>query len=123
MNNDATDWKKTIDDLLIRQHKFRDSRYCAQELAADLGISTSRLSRILRSTYGQTYTDIVMALRMKRARRHLADPAKNSMTVEEIGVLSGFGNKQTFFATFKRITGVTPADYRKTAQQHNSHTV
>ena len=35
------------------------------------------------------------------------------LTIEEIGTLVGFANRQSFYASFYRIMGETPNGYRK----------
>lgn len=109
--------KERILYLLIQQKKFRDSDYSQAKLAADVGTSTYTLSKVLRKIFGMTYTDIVHKYRIREAMRQLKNPRKQDYTVDEIGMLVGFGNRQSFFSAFKKVTGTTPERFRV---MHNS---
>ena len=41
------------------------------------------------------------------------DKRFSDMTIEEIGTMVGFANRQSFYAAFYRIAGETPNNYRK----------
>lgn len=109
----ARNMKKDIETLLIKSHKYRDPDYSATRLAEDLGVENYKLSRILKAEYGSSYSDIVLSLRVADAKRHLVNPNKADMTVDEIGVLVGFKNRVSFFLAFRKFTGETPEEYRK----------
>jgi AraC-like DNA-binding protein len=47
---------------------------------------------------------------MARAKALLANPAR---TVTEIGALVGFVETSSFTAAFRRVTAMTPTDYRR----------
>ena len=111
--------KERILHLLIQQKKYRDGDYSQAKLATDLGVSTYTLSKVLRRIFGMTYTDIVHKYRIRDAIRQLKNPRKQDYTVDDIGMLVGFRNRQSFFSAFKKATGTTPEKYRTT---HNTYT-
>ena len=43
----------------------------------------------------------------------MTDKRYLDLTIEEIGTLVGFANRQSFYASFYRIMGETPNSYRK----------
>ena len=43
----------------------------------------------------------------------MTDKRYADMTIEEIGSVVGFANRQSFYASFYRIMRETPNDYRK----------
>ncbi len=67
-------------------------------------------SRLFKQETGQTYSDFVISLRMKRAMDYLKDP---TIRVYEIGLLVGYRNAKHFQKLFKRFTGMTPSEYRE----------
>jgi len=109
----APDMKKEIETILIKQRKYRDPDYSASRLAEDLGIENYKLSRIMKKEYGCSYSDLVLSLRVDDAKKHLSNPNKAQMTVEEIGILVGFKNKVSFFLAFRKYTNMTPEVFRK----------
>ena len=104
--------KTRIDELLIKQKKYRDGDYSQRRLAEELGVSTFVLSRTLRQEYGMTYAQLVHKYRVRDAMRYLRSSQKRQYTVDDIGLLVGFGNRQSFFSAFKRETGLTPERFR-----------
>ena len=104
--------KGLIDEILIRGKKYRDPMFSAGELAGRLGVSRWALSRIVRKEYGMGYADVVNGCRVKEAMRLLRDRRFEAYSVDEIGTMVGFGNRQSFFSAFKKIAGVTPERYR-----------
>ena len=106
--------KNLIDHIIRVEKKYRDPDFSACKLAERLGIRSYTLSRIIKSEFGTTYTDIVHTLRIQDAMRHLKDKRFSPYTVDDIGVMVGFCNRQSFFSAFKKATGMTPEKYRLT---------
>lgn len=108
--------KGQIDEILIRGKKYRDPRFSAGDLAEMLGVSRWHLSRIVRMEYGMGYVEVVHGYRVKDAMRHLRDKRFEVYSVDDIGEMVGFGNRQSFFSAFKKIVGMTPEKYRMMTQ-------
>ena len=52
-------------------------------------------------------------LRVEEARQLLAETSRSDMHVIEVAYAVGFNNKASFNAAFKRATGMTPTEYRR----------
>lgn len=105
-------YRNLIDQIIRVEKKYRDPDFSASMLAERMGLPSYALSRILKSTYGTTYTNIVHALRIQDAARHLKDKRFAPYSVDDIGVMVGFSNRQSFFSAFKKATGTTPEKFR-----------
>lgn len=79
-------------------------------VARELGFSTTLLSRTFSKTIGNNFMTHVNSLRISHAKRLLRS---SSYSVSEIGYLSGFQSKRTFFRNFKEVCGMTPSEYRE----------
>lgn len=110
----AAEWRKRIQTVLIKSRRYRDIDYSAARLAEDLGVTPSVLSRILRTTMECNYTDLVNAKRVDDAKKMLANTNYLHYTVDEIGLLAGFRNRQSFFTAFAKHADTTPRNYRDT---------
>ena len=108
--------RKKIEHFLKTKRSYKNPEYNAAALAHDLGIKPYELSRIIKKTYNCSYTDLIHTLRIKEAMRLLSNPQKNGLSIEEIGLLSGFNNKMTYYSTFKKYVSMTPQQYRNTVQ-------
>lgn len=105
-------YKNSIYSLLIKGKGYRDPNFSAKILAERLGISSYTLSRLLRTHYEMTYSELVHAYRIRDAIAHLEDRRLAPYSIDDIGRMVGFKNRQSFFASFKKATGTTPEKYR-----------
>jgi AraC-like DNA-binding protein len=104
--------KESILNLLRVEKKYRDPEYSQRQLADDLGISVYALSRTMQQLFGLRYMELIHKWRIQDAARYLRGQRKQHYTVDDIGVLVGFRNRQSFFSAFKKETGITPEQYR-----------
>ena len=106
-------YKESIDAILIKGKGYLEPDFSAQRLAERLGISAFSLSRMLKAIYGKSYSDIVHAHRIQDAMCHLKDKRFAPYSVDDIGMMVGFKNRQSFFTAFKKVTGMTPEKFRQ----------
>ncbi len=106
-------YKDRIEDIVIKQKMYRDPDFSAGKLAEMLGVPNYKLSRIMQAEFGMSYADLVLARRVEEAKRLLQDGRYSPYTVDDIGVMVGFKNRQSFFDAFKKYGGMTPETWRK----------
>lgn len=75
-----------------------------------LGVSPRRLSGIFKHAYGATISAYAGELRLKEAKRLLAE---TDMPIVDVADAVGFGALSAFYRFFKRGAGQTPAAYRR----------
>ncbi len=85
-----------------------------QGLAADLGLSPSRLSQIFRQRTGRTVKEILVQRRLMEAKRLLS---QTKLPVTRVILDCGFNDMAYFHRAFKADTGCTPLQYRADAQK------
>ena len=79
-------------------------------LAHDLAIEPHQLSRFLNIHLHKTFSTLINSYRVDEAKELLlSEPAH---TVLDIAFASGFNSKASFNRIFKRVTGMTPSEYR-----------
>lgn len=91
---------------------FTNPALTLSEVARAVYVSPSYLSHLFKKELAYTVNDFITLLRIEEAKRLLR---QNSLPVREIGELVGYYNPSYFVQVFKKITGVTPLDYRKKA--------
>jgi AraC family transcriptional regulator of arabinose operon len=79
-------------------------------LARSVGLSPSRLSHLVKDHTGRTVLQIVQETRVRHAQQLLEH---SDMSCAEIAYEVGFGDQSYFTKHFKRLTGTTPARYRR----------
>ena len=103
--------RKVIAKLMIEQ-KYRDPNYSAKQLAADTGVNSRHISAVISLRFQQNYAQLVGEMRIHEAKYMLQDGNFNNMTMEDIATNVGFTTRQSFYATFYKICGITPREYR-----------
>ena len=79
-------------------------------VAESVGAHPVYLAREFRNRYHCTVGEYVRLLRVQFACREMARPGA---TIAEVASASGFFDHSHFSRTFKRLTGLTPTEYRK----------
>ncbi len=97
-----------IEDTLGQPIKLR-------ELAALAGISARHFERAFRQSTGSSPHAYVMERRLHRARDLLIN--RPELPIEQITLRLGFSSSSHFSSAFRRQTGLTPTDFRKTRSQ------
>lgn len=102
---------KVVDQLIKQPGQFM----AIEEIAENMGTSTRSLRRKLQQE-GTSYQEIVKGMRLKLARKYLAD----SFTVEQVAELLGYSETSSFSRAFKIWTGSSPQEYRGTRNIYSS---
>lgn len=92
----------------IREH-FNEE-IVINDLAARLDMSPSYFSSMFKKEAGQSTMQYITALRIERAKHDLAN---TDLSVAVIAKDVGYEDSQYFFRVFKKITGMTPLQYRQ----------
>ncbi len=86
-------------------------RMTLQTVAEHCYVSQWHLSKLLNKHAGQSFYDLLNAIRINRAREMLKDP---SLKINEICELTGYADTAHFARVFKRIAGMSANEYRNT---------
>lgn len=78
-------------------------------LAQEAGMSPSSFTRAFSKCYGTTVHQHVLHRRVEQAKRLLA---ATDEAIADIAYRTGFSSQSHLATTFKKLTGVTPGDYR-----------
>lgn len=95
----------------IREH-YGDPRLSLNMITEHLAISTSYFSAIFKSRTGATFVEYLTRVRMEKAQQILAFTDRRTYEAAED---VGFSDPHYFSVTFKRVTGMTPKEYREFA--------
>lgn len=84
------------------------------DCAQNVGISSYYLSHIFRERTGTTFVEYLSGVRMQEAKRLCI---QTDLTLNEISEKCGYVNLTYFCKVFKRITGMTISEYRKSQEE------
>ena len=94
----------------IEEHYHED--ISLQELAGYLNYSDAYFCTVFKQCFEQNFITFLSQFRVEKAKKLLEDITVN---VKEISMKVGYHDSNYFAKVFKRITGVTPSEYRKSA--------
>lgn len=104
--------KDQILEKILIEKKYKEKDYSAKKLAEELGTNTRYISAVVNVKFHMNYTSFINKYRIEEAMTLLTDKRYAKFTIEEISDMVGFSNRQSFYASFFRLLGVTPRDYR-----------
>lgn len=107
----VSDPSYTILDKFLRLLEERySSSHNVNDYADILNISTRKLGEVMKRFLGKTTNDVITERVITEAKRLLL---YSDSSVKEISFSVGFEDPSYFGKVFKKVTGVTPADFRK----------
>ncbi|MUT65787.1 helix-turn-helix domain-containing protein [Paenibacillus sp. NEAU-GSW1] len=109
--SEAKSYKALITEIRAYiQDNFADPDLSLKHLSDRFEISGKYASHLFKLEYDMKFVDFLVQLRMHQAERLLAETEE---TVQNIALQVGYANSITFGRVFKRLTGVTPGEFRK----------
>lgn len=88
--------------------------FSLQALAKLVGSNTKYVSYAINEGYGKTFKTLLNEYRIQEACKRLLDKENyGNMTIRAIHQELGFRTATSFVAAFRKVTGVTPSDYKK----------
>lgn len=94
----------------LSQGLFQDNELSLAKLAEASGLNIHLASKAINECSGGNFYDWVNLYRVEKAKSLLLE---SNAQVSRICFDVGFNSKSTFYAAFKKVTGLTPGAYRK----------
>ncbi|MEO6347351.1 MAG: helix-turn-helix transcriptional regulator [Aquaticitalea sp.] len=101
-----------LERLLNYEKRFLDSGIHLESVASELQLSAGHLSRVINSELSMGFSEYVNSLRVDEAKSYLSNSDFEHYTLAAIGLEAGFNSKSTFYAEFKKFTGLTPLQFK-----------
>jgi len=107
----------SIKKYLKVERNFLNPEISLVFIANELELSAGHLSKIINTELGVSFKDYLNNLRIEEAKRYLKDPDFSNYKLAAIGLEVGFKSKSAFNASFKKMTGLTPSQFRQQQDQ------
>ncbi len=99
---------------LIRVKKlYKNSELTLDGLATHSGLSRHEASIALNQGLGSTFYDLINGLRVEEFQRLCQEKSWEGEKILTLAYEAGFNSKPTFNLVFKKVTGLTPSEYRQ----------
>lgn len=106
---------ETIKAFMTAKEPYLDSSLTIQELAEQMNMPAKDLSVLINLYMNKHFFDFINEYRIEKAMQILKDPLQKELTILEILYQVGFNSKSSFSTSFKKHTGKTPTDFRKSS--------
>lgn len=100
-------------NLMEKDRPYVDSNLTLTQIAEKLEISPHNLSEIINTQLQQNFFDFINSFRVEKAKSDLIDLKKQHLKILSIAYDAGFNSKSSFNTIFKKITNMTPSEYRR----------
>jgi len=110
-NDEVSRLKKNLKSVMLEEELHKNANLKSSDVAKKIGLTTHQFSQLLNDNLGKNFALFVNEYRIESAKLMLHNNSK--LTLEAIGYECGFNSKSTFFTTFKKLVGTTPANFRK----------
>ncbi len=101
-------------EFMETEEPYIDATLTLQKLANKIELPNRDVSILINHNLNQHFFDFINQFRIKKAQSILQNPKNNQLTIQQIMYDVGFNSKSSFYTAFKKQTGVTPSEYRKT---------
>ncbi|HAA14428.1 MAG TPA: hypothetical protein DCE41_23200 [Cytophagales bacterium] len=108
--------KQLLEALLSymeEEKPYLDGKLSLTQVAEELGISANHLSQVINSQLGKNFFDFINGYRVALMKEKLQDPANQHLTLLGLAYACGFNSKSSFNHIFKKMTGLTPSQFKK----------
>lgn len=109
--NDSYDKKYT--NKITAAIKFIEENYIKnlslEEVARYINMNSSYFSNIFKKETGMYFSDFIQKIRVEKSKSFLIHP---QLKIYEIAEKVGFTDEKYYFKIFKKLTGITPTQYR-----------
>lgn len=105
----VTEIKNYVEEMIFKPFRVN-------ELCENLGYSKSYLSRLFNEQTGDTIASYAVKRKIAKAKNLIGEQSVNFAQISDI---LAFDNPQYFCRVFKRITGITPTEYKNSIRFEN----
>ena len=105
---------KKIEFLMAEQKIYTDTELSLESLARELGAKRYYVSTAIHRCTSKSFSVFVNEYRIKEAIRLLSEKESYKFSIDSIAFDAGFNSRTNFYRVFKKLTGISPTEFRNT---------
>lgn len=103
---------KEVHELVSKEKIFKNADLTLDLMAKQMSINRNYLSKAINQTTGKNFNTYINEYRVKEAIKILSNEKSDVISIDAIAFDVGFNNRTSFYQSFKKITGLSPSDFR-----------
>ncbi|MBB4037946.1 AraC-like DNA-binding protein/Tfp pilus assembly protein PilF [Dysgonomonas hofstadii] len=103
---------KEVHELIKTEKVFKELDLTLESLSKQMNVNRNYLSKAINKTTGKNFNTFINEYRIKEAIKIMSDEKSDLISIDAIALEVGFNNRISFYQSFKKITGLTPSDFR-----------
>ena len=111
----AEKYYKQIVEFMAAEKPYTDPDFTINTLSEKTGIPKHHLTQVLNEKINRNFFMFVNDYRISEVRESIIKDGSCEHSILQIAYDAGFNSKSTFNTMFKKTTGMTPSEFRKTA--------
>ncbi len=104
-----------VHQLFAHNHVFLNKDISLFIVAEMTNLNIKDVSRLINHYGKKNFNQFVNSFRVEEAKKHLMNPEMNHLNLTGIAEKVGFNSRSAFFSAFKLQEGITPNEFKKSA--------
>jgi AraC-like DNA-binding protein len=109
---DAEKYVSQLRHFMNIEKPYLNANLSLPELANKLHITSHHLSRVINEQFNVNFFDFINQYRVDEVKSRIGNPEFENLSLLGIAFDSGFNTKSAFNRVFKKMTGLTPSEYK-----------
>ena len=116
---DAADWLlfEQLQQLIDTERLYNDSESTLEKIALRMKANRTYLSHAVNRCTGKNFAGYMNELRIREAVRIMSADETGELTIDAVAFDSGFSDRKNFHKVFKKITGISPSEFRRNLEK------
>jgi AraC-like DNA-binding protein len=112
-DNDAQKFHSELEEYMRSEKPYLDPELTIVDVASTLNIQKHHITQIINERMNKNFYQYINEYRINEVICKIADKNYTDHSILRIAYDSGFNSKSVFNTIFKKITGITPSEYKK----------
>ncbi|MEM8527038.1 MAG: helix-turn-helix transcriptional regulator [Bacteroidota bacterium] len=115
-SQEAKQLLEQLSQIMTTQELYKSPNLKLPDVAKQMNLLPHRLSQLLNDNLGKNFPSFLNEYRIEAAKKMIQ--IYPDYALEAIGYDCGFNSKSTFYSTFKKLTGTTPAKFKSALESN-----
>ena len=107
---------RDVESFMITEKPYLDPELTLPKLAKDLDVPAHQLSQVINEIHQRNFFDFINQYRVEEVKNKIQDEQFKNYSLLAIAYDSGFNSKSAFNRVFKKITSMTPSQFKNSVE-------